>query len=72
VTERKVSSVTILDFGPPWRDLLMIHCCLGNISQKNSPSTTAMQDRSGPGIADFGLKKENNLSALNIFRVSSQ
>jgi hypothetical protein len=28
---------------------------------------TAMQDRSGPGIADFGLKKENNFSALNTF-----
>jgi hypothetical protein len=27
-----------------------------------------MQDRSGPGIADFGLKKETNFSALNTFR----
>jgi hypothetical protein len=31
-----------------------------------------MQDRSGPGIADFGLKKENNFSALNTFGVTSQ
>jgi hypothetical protein len=31
-----------------------------------------MQDRSGPGIADFGFKKENNLSALNTFGVSVQ
>ncbi len=36
VTERKARSVMILDFGPPWRDLLMIHYCLGNISQKNT------------------------------------
>ncbi len=101
----------ILDFGPPWpparslrlgeRDLFMLHCCLGNISPKNSPCNYSYarqvwardcgfwpalarlnrieaedpefshrrvlcccSDESGLGQ---GLKKENNLNALNTF-----
>jgi hypothetical protein len=35
--------------------------------RRTAHAATAMQDRSGPGIAGFGLKKENNLSVLNTF-----
>jgi hypothetical protein len=27
-----------------------------------------MQDRSGPGVTDFGFKKETDFSAINTFR----
>ncbi len=63
--ERKPGSGTILDFGPPWRDLPMRHCCLCDILQRTTHAAIAMQDRSGPGIADFGFKKENNFSKFH-------
>jgi hypothetical protein len=35
--------------------------------RRTTHAATAMQDRSGPGIANFGFIKENNFSALNTF-----
>jgi len=56
VPERKPRSGTILDFGLPWRDVIGALCGLCYVSAPGS-LPGGMENRSGPGIADFGLKK---------------